>query len=213
VVRDVKIRSLDEEARPVIYAPRAQHLYYNGGRLAAGASINLIVRTQQPTAQLADALAAIARDVDLSFKGVTTLDDTVEGLLMPQRLGRSLLTLLGVMALTLTVVGIYGVVSCVVSRRTKEIGIRLALGAARRDIVIAMIRGAVVPVAVGAALGGIGAVVGGRGVDRFMYGLEGSDPGTMAIALAVILAIGALAALSPTRRAVRVNPVDALRAD
>jgi ABC-type antimicrobial peptide transport system permease subunit len=111
------------------------------------------------------------------------------------------------------VVGIYGVVSCMVSRRTKEIGIRLALGAARRDIVIAMIRGAVVPVAVGAALGGIGAVVGGRGVDRFMYGLEGSDPGTMAIALAVILAIGALAALSPTRRAVRVNPVDALRAD
>jgi len=213
VVRDVKLRALNEAAQPVIYVPRAQHFYFMQGMAHGGAGLHLILRTEGDMAGLADALARVATDTGLSLQSITTLDESIEGLLMPQRLGRGLLALLGTMALALTVVGIYGIVSCIVSRRSKEIGIRLALGASRRDIVLTTLRAAVSPVVAGAVIGGAVALGGGHLVDRFMYGMDGADPATLALAIGVIAATGAVAALVPTRRATRVNPIETLRAD
>jgi ABC-type antimicrobial peptide transport system permease subunit len=193
--------------------PRAQHFYFMQGMAHGGAGLHVILRTEGDVAGLADALARVATDTGFSLQSITTLDESIEGLLMPQRLGRGLLALLGTMALALTVVGIYGVVSCIVSRRSKEIGIRLALGATRCDIVLTTLRGAVVPVVAGTAIGGAVALGGGHLVDRFMYGMGGADPGTLAIAVGVIAATGAVAALVPTRRATRINPIETLRID
>jgi predicted permease len=213
VVRDVKLRALDEASQPVIYVPRAQHHIFMLGMAHGGAGLHLIVRTQGDGVGLADGLARVAGETGLTLQSITTLDESIEGLLMPQRLGRGLLALLGAMALTLTVVGIYGVVSCIVSRRSKEIGIRLALGASGRDIVVASVGGVVLPVAAGAAVGGAVALGGGHLVDRFMYGMAGADPTTLAMAVGVIAATGTVAALVPTRRATRINPIETLRTD
>jgi len=132
---------------------------------------------------------------------------------MPQRFGRALLSLSATMALLLTLLGTYGLVSCVVARGRKDIGIRMALGANGRQVVGALMRTAVAPLIGGVVLGAVIAWWGGRFVDSFTYGMSGSDPATLAIAVALIFGIAMFAALLPARRALRIHPIETLRSE
>jgi hypothetical protein len=212
IVRDVKVRSIREAGQPVVYMPRSQHEYFIAG-VAAGGGVSIAIRTEDEPAGIATALAAAANDSGLTLRTVTPLDESLEGLLMPQRFGRALLSLLATMALLLTLVGTYGLVSCVVARGRKDIGIRMALGASSSQVVSALVRAAAAPMIVGGVLGAAIASCGGRFVDSFTYGMSGSDPATLALAVALIFAAGMVAALLPTRRALRINPIETLRAD
>jgi hypothetical protein len=213
IVRDAKIRQLSETGRPVVYLARLQHESYLAGMIAGSGNSFLIVRATGDPAALASELARIGEDAGLPLQAMTTVEQGVNEILMPQRLGRALLMLLGTLALTLTAVGIYGFVSYLVARNTKEIGIRMALGARPRVIVRAVLAGIFAPVAAGAVAGSILAWFAGHFADRFMYGIQGADPATVVIAIAAILVSGMLAVLLPTRRALRINPIETLRGD
>jgi hypothetical protein len=211
VVADVKLETLLESGRPIVYLARQQHSSYLAGWTRGAGEAFVILRTNAEAAAVTQALTRAAADVGLPFQGVTPLEQRIGELLMPQRVGRMLLTLLGGMALMLTIVGIYGLVACLVARNTKEIGIRMTLGAGRQEILL--VNSAIVPIACGVLAGSIVAWYGGRFADRFMYGMTGSDPATLALAAGAIAGAAVFAALLPAHRALRIDPVAALRAE
>ena len=115
------------------------------------------------------------------------------------------------MALLLAAIGIFGLLSYLVTERTQEFGIRLALGADGRDVVWMVVRQTAIVLGIGAALGVAGALLLGRGLRGLAYGIEPGDPVTLAATTALLLLVGLLASLVPARRATRVDPVVALR--
>ena len=117
------------------------------------------------------------------------------------------------LALTLASIGLYGIVSYGVSRRTRELGIRISLGAERSKITALVMRSGLMSVGVGALIGLGGAVVAARLVERFLIGVEGWDPLTFLAVPLVLAAVAFLAAYMPARRANDVDPIEALRAD
>ena len=132
------------------------------------------------------------------------------------RINRMLATLTGaygLLAMALGILGVYGVTSFSVSRRTREIGIRMALGADRASVVRGIVRGALVQAAAGVALGGAAAWYGARLIAGFLYGLEARDPVVLGGAAIVLLASAAAAAAVPALRASRIQPTIALRAE
>ena len=213
VARDTRLRTLKDESRPVLYLPRSQNESYLAGYLAGSGGGFLIVRARRDAASIGPVIGRLARAEGLSVQNVTTLDQRIGEILMPQRLGRALLVLLGLMALALCAVGVYGLLSCVVARQTQEIGIRLALGAARRDVARSVLGHVLVPVAGGLGVGVVLAWWTGRLADRFTYGITGTDAVTIGMALATIVVSSAVAALVPTRRALATNPIETLRVD
>jgi hypothetical protein len=162
---------------------------------------------------LAEPLRRAAADLGLPVTSVTPLETVVDELVRPQRLGRALLTGLGVVALVVTLVGIYGSVSSAVTRRSRDAGIRLALGASRAGVAASTMTPMLVVVMLGLVLGAVAASGSGRLVDRFLYGIDSSDPGTPALVLLLISTIAAAAAAIPTLRIFRIDPAEALRVD
>jgi ABC-type antimicrobial peptide transport system permease subunit len=144
---------------------------------------------------------------------VRTWSDHTGRQTMTQQLGATLLGCFSIVALTLASVGIYGVIAFGVSRRTRELGIRAALGARREDLMRLALEGGAVPLLVGTA-GGLGlALVVGRGIAGFLFGVEPYDAATLTAAAAAILLVGFIAAWVPARRATRVDPLTALRGE
>jgi ABC-type antimicrobial peptide transport system permease subunit len=117
----------------------------------------------------------------------------------------------GLLALILAATGIYGVMAYAISRRTREIGIRMAIGASPSQVLGLIARRALMLIGSGTIVGLAVAVAAGRFLERILYGVRASDPVTLAIVLSLMLAIAALACWIPARRAVRINPVTALR--
>ncbi len=115
------------------------------------------------------------------------------------------------LSLLLGAIGLYGVLSYVVAERTREIGVRVALGAERRDVLWLVIREAAIVVAIGAALGVPLAILAGRGVASQLYGVRPVDPASYAAAAVVLTAIAGFAAFLPAHRASRIDPMAALR--
>jgi predicted permease len=207
VVEDTKIWSLTEPARPYFYLPWAQNISYG--------SFSLVARGNIPAPQLAGRIrdAALRIDPDLYLSRVGTLDDHLDYIFLLPRMAAFLLTLAGVLALVLACVGLYGMVSYSVARRTREVGIRMALGAESRSVVALVVRSGLILVVTGGLIGLVAAVGLGFLAQRFLIGVAGLDPFSLLAAPAALFLAAGVAAYLPARRASRVNPVEALRSE
>ncbi len=206
VARDAKYTDLAEEPQPYVYLPLAQNY---------AAAVTLMVRASRRPAAL---LPAVERQVHalapgMPLVGAGTLADTIETSLWAPRLGASLLGLFAALALALAAVGIYGVMSFSVAQRSRDIGIRMALGA-RRGRVMSMIVGqGMVQVACGLAGGLAVALAGSRLAASLLIGTSPTDPLAFAATPLLLALVALLALYAPARRATRVDPTVALRSE
>jgi predicted permease len=209
LVADGKYLMLGEEPRPYFYLPLAQRYQ---------PAITLMVRTGGDPSALARPLTRILHemDPDLPVFNLRTMQahvrDSVFGL-MPLRMGAVMAGVQGLVGLLLAVMGLYAVVSYAVARRTREIGIRMALGANRRDVVRLVVREGMRLTLIGIVIGlicslGLGLVLSGA-----LYGVRAMDARVYAGVTALLVAVSGLACYMPARRATRVDPVIALRAE
>jgi len=204
VVRDVKYNSLREAPPPTMYVPIAQRNW-------PGMSIE--VRTASDPASLATAVRAAVRGINpnLPLTNMTTQAEAVEGRLAQERLFAQAYVLFGLLALTLASIGLFGVMSYSVARRTNEIGIRMALGARRVDVVSLVMKESMTMVLIGVVIGLAGAFAASQLVATLLFGLAPTDPATIGLAVAVMTAVSAFAGYIPARRAASVDPMIALR--
>jgi predicted permease len=206
VVGDVRQITVDETPAPRIYASVYQIFRVK---------VNLVVRTRDdPTLvikRVEDAIRGI--DPQQTFTGAFTLDDVVSEAVSRPRLLTVLLGIFGAMGLVLGALGIYGVLSYLVTQRTREIGVRIALGARQRDVLGIVVGNGLRLAAVGVAIGLLGALALTRSMQGVLYGVTPYDPLTFAAVAFTLVGVAALATLVPALRASRVDPLDALRAD
>ena len=206
VVSTAKIHSLGEAPTPFLYLPYAQE--YN-------AWVSLLAVTREDPAGTARRLYRLAREryPQLVVTASTTLEEHIGILLLLRRLSAVLSGVLAAIALGLAVMGLYGVVGYAVARRSREMGIRMSLGAEPRSLVALQLRKGLGLVVVGGMLGLVVARGAAQAVAGFLFGVSAWDPPTY-LGAAVLLAVAAsLAAYFPARRASRVDPVHALRQD
>jgi len=209
VVRNGKYLLLGEEPRPFVYKPLAQHY---------STPATLHVRTDDAPLALVPVIRQVLKelDPDLPIYNDRTMEEHLRQsalAFMPLRMAATLAGVQGVLALALAVMGIYGVVTYVVSRRTREIGIRLALGAQRSDVLRTVMREGWRLTLVGLGIGFALALLLALGLSRLLYGL---DPVNIPVFAAVLLALSGAALLAcylPARRALGVDPVEALRSE
>jgi predicted permease len=206
VAVDVKNQMLSEEGEPMIYHPVRQR--YS----AAGM---LVVRHRAPGRSMADAMLATIREIDpaLSLDLPQDLEAYTALGILPQRIGAAVTSALGFIALLLSAIGVYGVVAYTVAQRTREIGVRMALGARRGDVVRLVLRGALRLALPGLAAGLVLALGLSRLMRGFIPGVAPADPVTFLFMPAVLLVAVILASLGPARRASTVHPFEALRAE
>ena len=207
VVRDYKVRSLQEPPTPYLHFLSSQRPVWN-----ASATV-LLARTRGDAAALAVTLQRELRqiDPDVVFWEGLTLRDNVATQLLPLRMLSAMLGTAGVVAVWLAALGLYGVIAHAVARRTREIGIRMALGATPRDVLGLVVRQGAVLVGVGAAVGVALAFAAARATAGVLFGIDATDPLAWGGAVVTLAAVGALAHAVPARRAVRVAPATALR--
>ena len=214
VVRDSKLMRLQDDNLPAIYVPRSQYGYDMATFLTSfGSREFLILRTALDPQAITPLLREEAAQEGLSLGEVTAFDDGLRMILMPQRLARLYLVLLGIVAVLLTGVGAYGLIAYAVARSEKEIGVRRALGAPAAEILRIVTRRTLWPMIVGVAAGSTFALWSGRFADRFIYGITETDSATLIVAVAIVLVSTVCATAIPVRRALRVNPVKTLRAE
>ena len=199
---DARFMSVAEPAEPYIYVPLSQ-VYQGRINLLARTSgrsvipeVRALIRTMNPNLPVAEAL---------SLADVTALGT------IPQRIAAAIAGTLGVVGLLLAATGIYGVTSYAVSRRTREIGIRVALGADARDVMRLLLRQGMVLAAVGVVIGLGLAAAGAQLIRSLLYGVSGLDPVTFGAAGLLFAAVALLATWLPARRALAVDPMVALR--
>ena len=142
---------------------------------------------------------------------VTTLDERVDGAIASERLLASISTFFGVMALLLVGIGIYGTLAYSIAQRTRELGVRRALGATRAGLARMVLRGALAPVCIGLVVGLPLTLAVSRVADKFLYGITPREPVAYVTALAVVLTAALVAAAAPVQRAIRADPIAALR--
>ncbi len=210
VVGDAKYISLDEEPTAMAYFPYTQYLPAWGIGLFLG---RFEVRiTGDPQTATADVRRAIGEvNANLPIDDVQTLSERVDQSITYARLLAQLSAFFGLLAVFLACIGIYGIMSYAVGRRTNEIGIRMAVGAGQRDVVRMVMREIVLLVAIGLGIGVPVALAGSRWAASLLFGLRPTDPGTVAGAVVLLLAIAAFAGYLPARRASKVDPMVALR--
>jgi predicted permease len=216
VLDDFRQRSVDHAPVPEIDLSLTQLTPKNQfyGDLE-GAAMDLVVRAQLPLAQIIPEIRSALRQADpaLANSNITTMDQIVEDSYGSQRLAAHLLESFATAALLLCIAGLYGLLAYVVSQRTREMGVRFALGAQRADVIWLILRQAGVLVLAGVALGLALAFATSRFIRSYLYGVKAHDAWTLAAVALVLLVAGAAAAYLPARRAAHVDPVDALRAD
>jgi predicted permease len=206
VVNDTRYESLRNPAERMAYVPILQPIDRIG-------SLSLAIRGEKDVTAL---VPPIRNEVRLAVPGgfvtgVATASQRIHESLLQERLVSTLASFFGVLALALACIGLYGVMSYAVLRRTREIGIRLAVGAQRRSVIWLVLRETCVLIAIGLALG-IPAVLSLAGyVENSLYGIGPADPVALAGALAVLLTVAVLAGYLPARRASRLDPILALR--
>jgi len=207
VVEDVKNHGLEKATGTEIYLPCGQ-TYGRGDR-----NFHIVLRTRSSTSGVIQSLRRELRDLDpsLPLSRIRTMDELVSAAQSRPRFLTMLLTLFAGVALALAAVGIYGVIAYSVAQRTKEFGVRMALGARRGDVLsIVLGRGMVLAVA-GIGLGLIGALVLTRFLSTLLFGVTPTDPITFIVVSLLLALVALLATYIPARRATKVDPMVALR--
>jgi putative ABC transport system permease protein len=209
VAGNVKHRGLDVADRPELYVPYRQPLF-SGWTVRP---MYVVVRTDgDPIDIVATVRHEVARvDPDQAISDVRTMAERIDRSLTGRRFNTTLLTLFAALALTLAIVGIYGLVAYSVTERTHEIGVRIALGASRADVVAMVLRQGMMLAATGAAIG-IGVSFGVvRLLSGLLFGVSPADPATFTAIPLLLLLVALAACYIPARRATRVDPMSALR--
>jgi len=204
VVKDVKFDQLGEQPVNLDYLPYSQRAWGFG---------NFEVRYVGDFGSVAAAVQQTIHSVDhnLPITDVTTLDDQVARSITDQRIVAQLSAFFGALAVFLSCIGIYGVMSYVVTRRTNEIGIRMALGAGRPNMLWMILREVVGLVSIGIVIGIPATLAGDRLVSNMLFGLKPTDPATLVGATVILLIVASIAGFLPARRASLVDPMVALR--
>jgi predicted permease len=203
VVGDTKYATLRSDEAPTAYVP-----------LTAGGATFALRTAAAPTA-LMPAVGNVVNAVDSNLPVIRmrTQTDSIDRLLFNERLVARLFGLFGALGLTLAGIGLYGLLSYEVTRRTREIGIRTALGAQRRDVLRMVLRQGLVLVVVGAGMGGAAALGVTRLLESLLYAVRPTDPVTFGLVAGLLIAVGLLACVLPARRATQVDPMTALRCE
>ena len=206
VVGDIKMSSLDAETRPAVYIPHTQ--------LAIGL-MTLVARSDLDPLALTGSISAVVHSLDkeLPLADVKTMEQVVDATIARPRVIAVLLTTFAVMALILAAVGVYGVMAYSVAQRTREIGVRMALGATATSVFRLVISQALRLVGIGVITGVIAAGGFMQLLKTLLYDTEPLDPWTFVITTVVLTMVAAIASYVPARRGTRVDPVQALRAE
>jgi predicted permease len=204
VVRDSKYVTIGEEPRTFMYRPLAQ---------AYTPQVTLLVRGAGGTAETIATIKREIRALDggLAMFNVAPLDEAISISLIPARIAGALLGTLGVFALVLAALGVYGVLSFLVRSRTREIGVRVAIGATPRAVVVMVVRQAMIWTVAGMAIGLALAAVAARLLGSVLYGVSPTDPVTFGAVILMLGLVAGLAAVVPAIRASRLDPLVALR--
>jgi predicted permease len=204
VVQDARVNRVREEAVPMAYHPLEGNLVYAG---------TLEVRAAGDPNAIASDVRKMLNQVapDLPIDRITPLALQVDRSLSTERMGSVVTSFFGVLALGLACFGLYGVISYAVTRRTSEIGIRMALGARPANVLWTVLREALTLIALGLAAGVPVVIFASHSIAALLYGIEPNDPFTLLTTIGILSSVAAFAALWPAWRASRVNPVAALR--
>ena len=206
IVSDTKYSSLEEEAPPIFYLPAAQ---------LPPAAMTFAVRTAvEPLALVPSVREVVKRTAPgVAVLNVKTQDQQIADTIARPRALAAATTVFGAVALLLACIGIYGVVSHAVTQRTREFGIRMALGARTGDLVRLVLAQVLVVAATGGALGVVLAINGMKVISRLLFAVSPGDPLTLAAAFVALIAAAAAAAVGPAQRTARLSMMDALRHD
>jgi predicted permease len=204
VVGDTKVERLREPSKPLFYFPIAQN---------PDPDLVLVARGRLAPEEITAMLRQMIKDVrpDLMIMDSKTMQENIDVVLVPARLAAFVLGVFGVLALTLAAIGLYGVVNYSVSQRTREVGIRMSLGADAAAVMLMVLRRAMGVVGVGAVVGLAAALALAQLIRHVLYGVSPWDLTTMLGVPLLLSFVAAVAALIPARRASQVNPVDALK--
>ena len=204
LARDAKYRTIGEGPQPFVYVPAAQaydHVMW------------LLMRPRDPSAIAAVRSLVTSMNPNLPLVQTAALTDMQAFTLFPQRLASWMTAAIAALGLFLAALGLYGLIAYDVGQRTREIGIRMALGALRSQVVMRVIRGAAILTVAGTALGLIGAALVTGLLTGMLYGVRPLDPISFVGAAVSLAAVALAAGIAPARRAASVNPTDALRSD
>jgi Acidobacterial duplicated orphan permease len=205
LVKDTKYLSLQETPSPIAFRPLSQSP-------RPSPSGQILIRSNAPLpgliASVKSTLAEINPDIQFTFQVFKT---QIQDSLLRERLMATLSSFFGFLAALLASIGLYGVISYMVARRTHEIGIRMALGANRRNVLMIVMREAAILVTAGLTVGTVLALVVARTASALLFGLQPNDPATFAMAVTLLVVIAAVASYVPARRAARLDPMVALR--
>ncbi len=200
VVRDAQTNSLRESVAPMLYTPALQRPRY------------LEVRSTGAAEPLVSAIRRLLSE-DLKIDEINRLDDLAGRTVVQERVIAKLCGFFGIVATLLACIGLYGVLSHAVHRRTREIAIRMALGSRRRDVITMIMRESAVLVVCGMAVGLAGALALGRLVANQLFGIEVTDPTSIGVAIMLLAIVGAMASYLPAYSGSRIDPLTALRRD
>jgi putative ABC transport system permease protein len=208
VVADIRQRGLDQAVQPMIYAPFQQD------RSGLVRFVGFVARTATP-ASVAEGIGAEIRRAapGLPIANTVTMDEAVAASVAQPRFRTVLVLLFALTATLIATCGIYGVMAYTVTQRRREIGVRIALGATRRDVLRLVLMRALRIVVAGLIVGLAGAVGVTRVLQRFLFGVTPTDPIAFTIVTLLLMAVGLIAAWLPARRATRIDPWAALRAE
>jgi predicted permease len=206
IAATTKIRTLGEGPRPAVYQLNGQITYL---------PLQVVIRGRGTSAEILAASRGVLRDLDpdMVVMDAKTMNEHLSLMLFPPRMAALLLSVFGGLALTLSAIGIYGVVNYAVSKRTRELGIRMSLGASARDVVAMAIRGGMRLVVIGGVVGVVLAAAVTWSISSFLYGIGSTDLATFAAIPLILAGVALFAAYVPARRASSIDPVRALRSE
>jgi putative ABC transport system permease protein len=204
----VRTETLEDDRVPQIYSS-----VYQAGSKHPPKHLAVFLRGHLDTGTIPDALRAQIQAVDPTIPvfGAQTLGETVSASLAQRRFSMQMVSLFALSALLLAGIGIYGVISYIVGERTAEIGIRLALGADKKSILLTIVRDGFGLALSGAVIGTAGAVITSHLMTGMLYGVRATDPLAFAVVAVVLIGVALLACCIPARRAIQLDPMIALR--